>query len=89
MNPLTVPLATVTSVSINPVTVSLKVAVTRNDAFVVVGDADVKVTFGAVISAVRVSWAAAVLLLPTVSVAVAAGISTVTLPVAVGVTVKL
>ena len=62
---------------------------TKNGAFVVVGDADVRATVGAVISAVRVSWVAAVLLLPTVSMAVAAGISTVTLPVAVGVTVKL
>ena len=52
-----------TSLAINPVTLSLKVAVTKNGAFVVVGDADVKATVGAVISAVRVSCAAAVLLL--------------------------
>jgi len=55
VKPLTVPFATVTSVSINPVTLSLKVAVTENGAFVVVGDADVKATVGAVISAVRTS----------------------------------
>ena len=48
-----------------------------------------KLAVGAVISAVRVSGVAAVLLLPAVSIAVAAGISTVTLPVAVGVTVKV
>ena len=86
---LIVLLVRLTSLAINPVTVSLKVAVTRNGAFVVVGDADVKATVGAVISAVRVSCVAAVLLLPAVSVALAAGTSTVTAPLAVGVTVKL
>jgi len=71
------------------VTLSLNVAVTKNGAFVVVGDSEVKATVGAVISAVRVSWVAAVLLLPTISVAVAAGTSTVTAPSVLGVTVKL
>jgi hypothetical protein len=71
------------------VTLSLNVAVTKKGAFVVVGDADVKTTVGAVMSAVRVSCVAAVLLLPAISVAVAAGTSTVTGPSALGVTVKL
>ena len=44
------PLATVTSVAINPITVSLKVAVTKNGAFVVVGDVDVRATVGATVS---------------------------------------
>jgi hypothetical protein len=39
--------------SINPVTFSLKVAVTKNGAFIVVGEVDVKATVGAVKSAVR------------------------------------
>jgi hypothetical protein len=73
----------------NPVTFSLKVAVTKNGAFIVVGDADVKATVGAVASYVRVSCVAAVLLLPAISVASAAGTSTVTGPSASGVTVKL
>ena len=47
-------------------TLSLNVAVTKNDPFVVVGDAEVKATVGAVISAVRVSGVAAVLLLPAI-----------------------
>ena len=42
-------------VLLNPVTFSLKVAVTINGAFIVVGEADVKATVGGVISAVRVS----------------------------------
>jgi len=71
------------------VTLSLNVAVTKNGAFTVVAGAEVKVIFGAVISAVRVSWVAAVLLLPAISVAIAAGTSTVTGPLALGVTVKL
>ena len=44
-----------TSLAINPVTLSLNVAVTKNGAFVVVGDVEVKATVGAVISAVRTS----------------------------------
>ena len=55
VNPLTVPLPTVTSVEVNPVTLSLKVAVTENGAFVVVGEVDVRASVGAVISAVRVN----------------------------------
>jgi hypothetical protein len=43
------------SLSINPVTFSLKVAVTKNGAFIVVGEVDVKATVGAVKSAVRTS----------------------------------
>jgi hypothetical protein len=43
------------SLEINPVTFSLKVAVTKNGALIVVGDAEVKATVGGVISAVRVS----------------------------------
>ena len=48
-----------------------------------------KLAVGAVISAVRVSEVAAVLLLPAISVAVAAGTLTVTAPLAFGVTVKV
>ena len=55
MKLLIVLLVRFTSLAINPVTFSLKVAVTKNGAFVVVGDADVKATVGAVISAVRVN----------------------------------
>jgi len=40
---------------INPVTFSLKVAVTKNGAFIVVADAEVKATVGGVTSAVRIS----------------------------------
>jgi hypothetical protein len=40
---------------INPVTFSLKVAVTKNGAFIVVGDVEVKATVGGVTSAVRTS----------------------------------
>jgi FlaG/FlaF family flagellin (archaellin) len=47
------------------------------------------VTDGAVKSAVRVNPVAAVLLLPAVSVALAASTSTVTLPSALGVTSKV
>ena len=50
-------------------TLSLNVAVTKNGAFVVVGEVDVKATVGAVISAVRANSVAAVLLLPAVSFA--------------------
>jgi hypothetical protein len=85
----TVALVTVISVLSNPVTSSLNVAVTLNAALTVVADADVKVTVGAVKSAVRVNPVAAVLLLPAVSVALAASTSTVTLPSAVGVTSKV
>jgi len=46
VNPLTVPFATVTSVSINPVTVSLKVAVTVNKPLTVAAEVDAKVTVG-------------------------------------------
>jgi hypothetical protein len=55
VKPLSVLLVRLTSLAINPVTLSLNVAVTKNGAFVVVGDAEVKATVGAVISAVRVS----------------------------------
>jgi hypothetical protein len=85
----TVALATVISVLSNPATSSLKVAVTLNAALTVVADGDVKATVGAVKSAVRTSCVAAVLLLLAISVAVAAGTSTVTGPSALGVTVKL
>jgi nitrogen fixation protein FixH len=51
----TVALATVISVLSNPVTSSLNVAVTLKGALTVVADADVKVTDGAVILAVRTS----------------------------------
>ena len=81
-------LVTVISVLSNPVTFSLNFAVTLNAALTVVADADVKATVGAVKSEVRVNPVAAVLLLPAVSVALAASISTVTLPSAVGVTSK-
>ena len=89
MKLLIVLLVRLTSLAINPVTLSLNVAVTLNGALVVVGDGDVKATVGAVRSAVRVSCVAAVLLLPTISVAVAAGTSTVTGPSPFGVTVKV
>jgi hypothetical protein len=49
----TVALVTVISVLSNPVTSSLNVAVTLNGAFIVVADAEVKATVGAVKSAVR------------------------------------
>ena len=55
VKPLTVPLATLTPLLVNPVTLSLKVAVTAKGAFVVVGDADVKAIVGGVASAVRVN----------------------------------
>ena len=55
VKPLTVPLVTLMPLLLNPVTFSLKVAVTKNGAFIVVGEADVKATVGGVISAVRVS----------------------------------
>ena len=89
MKPLIVLLVRLRSLAINPVTLSLNVAVTLNGAFVVVGDAEVKATVGAVASYVRVSCVAAVLLLPAISLAVAAGTSTVIGPSALGVTVKL
>ena len=54
VKPLTAPLVTLTPLLVNPVTLSLKVAVTAKGAFVVVGDADVKATVGAA-SAVRVN----------------------------------
>jgi hypothetical protein len=47
---LSVLLVRLTSLPINPVTLSLNVAVTKNGAFVVAGDADVKVTVGARVS---------------------------------------
>jgi hypothetical protein len=40
---------------LNPVTFSLKVAVTKNGALIVIADAEVKATVGGVRSAVRVS----------------------------------
>ena len=46
VKPLTVPLVTLMSLLLNPVTFSLKVAVTENGAFIVVGEADVKATVG-------------------------------------------
>ena len=55
VKPLTVPLVTLMSLEINPVTFSLKVAVTKNGAFIVVGDGEVKATVGGVTSAVRIS----------------------------------
>ena len=55
MKLLIVLLVRFTSLAINPVTFSLNVAVTKNGAFVVVGDVDVKATVGTVISAVRVN----------------------------------
>ena len=55
VKPLTVPLVTLMPLSINPVTFSLKVAVTKNGAFIVVADAEVKATVGGVTSAVRIS----------------------------------
>ena len=55
VKPLIVLLVRLTSLAINPVTLSLNVAVTLNGVFVIVGDADVKATVGAVKSAVRVS----------------------------------
>jgi hypothetical protein len=79
----------VISVLSKPLTSSLNVAVTLNGALTVVAEVDVKVTVGAVASYVRVNPVAAVLLLPAISVAVAAGTSTVTGPSALGVTVKL
>jgi hypothetical protein len=85
----TVALVTLISVLSNPVTSSLNVAVTLNAALTVVADADVKATVGGVKSAVRVNAVAAVLLLPAVSVALAASTSTVTLPSALGVTSKV
>ena len=50
MKPLIVLLVTLTSLSINSVTLSLNSAVTKNGAFVVVGDAEVKATVGATVS---------------------------------------
>jgi len=44
---LIVLLVRLTSLAINPVTLSLNVAVTKNGAFVAVGDAEVKTTVGA------------------------------------------
>jgi len=85
----TVALATVISLLSNSVTSSVNVAVTLNAALTVVAEFEFKLTDGAVISAVRVNPAAAVLLLPAVSVALAASTSTVTLPSAVGVTSKV
>ena len=41
-----------TSLAINPVTLSLKVAVTKNGAFVVVGEVDVKATVGTIVSTI-------------------------------------
>jgi len=55
VKPLIVLLVRLTSLAINPVMLSLNVAVTKNGAFVVVGEVDVKATVGAVKSAVRVS----------------------------------
>ena len=89
VKPLIVLLVRLTSLAINPVTLSLNVAVTKNGAFVVVGDADVKATVGGVMSAVRVNPVAAVLLLPAASFALSASTSTVTLPSALGVTSKV
>jgi hypothetical protein len=48
VKPLIVLLVRLTSLAINPVTLSLNVAVTKNGAFVVVADADVKVTVGTI-----------------------------------------
>ena len=47
---LIVLLVRLTSLAINPVTLSLNVAVTKNGAFVLVGDADVKATVGTTVS---------------------------------------
>jgi len=47
---LIVLLVRLTSLAINPVTLSLNVAVTKNGAFVVVGDSEVKTTAGAMVS---------------------------------------
>ena len=55
VKPLIVLLVRLTLLAINPVTLSLNVAVTKNGAFVVVEDADAKATVGAIISAIRVS----------------------------------
>src|SRR4028118_1099748 len=50
--PLIVLLVRLTSLSINPVTLSLNVAVTKNAAFVVVGEVDAKVTVGTLVSTI-------------------------------------
>ena len=50
MKLLIVLLVRLTSLAINPVTLSLNVAVTKNGAFVVVGDADAKATVGTTVS---------------------------------------
>ena len=55
VKPKIVLLVRLTSLAINHVTLSLNVAVTKNGAFVVVGEVEVKATVGAEISAVRVS----------------------------------
>ena len=89
VKPLILLLVRLTSLAINPVTLSLNVAVTLNGVFVIVGDAEVKATFGAVKSAVRVNPVAAVLLLPALSFALSASTLTVTLPSALGVTSKV
>ena len=50
MKLLIVLLVILTSLAINPVTLSLNVAVTKNGVFVVVGGADVKATVGTRVS---------------------------------------
>ena len=50
MKPLIVLLVRLTSLAINPVTLSLNVAVTKKGPFVVVGDAEVKATVGTTVS---------------------------------------
>ena len=50
MKLLIVLLVRFTSLAINPVTLSLNVTVTKNGAFVVVGDADVRKTIGGMVS---------------------------------------
>ena len=82
-----VPLVTVMSPAINPVTASLKVIVTRiGKVLVGLGAVDVIVTVGEAVSNVLLNCEAAVLLLPVASIALPAATFTVTVPCAVGVT---
>src|SRR4051794_5303030 len=78
-----VPLVTLTSARANPVTGSLKVAVTLNGAVTVSPAVELSTTEGFARSTVRRSWVAALLPLPRASWAAPAAMSAVTTPSAV------
>lgn len=86
VKPDNVPLPTVTSPSINPVTVSEKVIlIGMGESFVLLDEVLVIVTLGSVPSKVLVSLAAALFAFPAMSTAADDAISTVTQPSEVGI----